>query len=180
MTDTERAKWDAMTDDERWEVHKNVRADRARQKLAADLLAYKFEGTDNIERAEKEMGFQANTRINLLGEPMVPTLRESERQYQRHVAIEWEGGVLWLNMFDFASESYMGTSPHYCIDVRQFNSAGKVKGEGVFTMDREHGRGTIPDNADGNVKGHNWNGGFLVSILTDPDGEETHTDDERS
>ena len=70
---------------------------------------------------------------------------------------------------------------HFCIDVRQFNSAGKVKGEGVFAMARGY-RGsiaTMDSDDDSMVKGHGWNGGYLVSILTDPDGKETHTDDER-
>ena len=86
--------------------------------------------------------------------------------------------VIWLNMFDFVNYED-AENPHFCIDVRQFNSAGKIKGEGVFTMARQLQRGAIPDEPEGNVKGHGWNGGYLVSILTDPDGQETHTDDER-
>jgi hypothetical protein len=46
-------------------------------------------------------------------------------------------------------------------------------------MARQVDRGEIPDHPEGNVKGHNWNGGYVVCILTDPDGKETHTDDER-
>ena len=86
--------------------------------------------------------------------------------------------MLWLNMFDFVN-AMDSEHPHYCIDVRQFNSAGKCKGEGVFTMARQVDRGAIPDHPEGNVKGGNWNGGYVVAILTDPDGKETHTDDER-
>jgi hypothetical protein len=141
--------------------------------------------TDNILTAEQAMGFPADTRINLLAEHKTPPHGPGQREYQRHVAIEWEGGVLWLNMFDFATGDYEGEQDnrHFCIDVRQFNSAGKVKGEGVFTM--AHGvRGTIvnendPEGDDKLPQGRKWSGGYVVCILTDPDGEETHTDDER-
>ena len=141
--------------------------------------------TDNIRKAEEAMGFSADTRINLLTEPKTPARGEGQTEYQRHVAIEWEGGVIWLNMFDFVNGYTESEHPHYCIDVRQFNSAGKVKGEGVFTMARGY-RGVVgveakdPDCEDEMVKGRDWNGGYLVSILTDPDGKETHTDDERT
>jgi len=140
------------------------------------MLHFNTGRTDNIKKAEAAMGFQANTAISLLDEPMVP--EDSGRpSYQRHVAIEWEGGVIWLNMFDFGKAD---EHPHYCIDVRQFNSAGKVKGEGVFTMARGY-RGSIAvqEENDAAVKGANWDGGYVVCILTDPDGQETHTDDER-
>lgn len=134
--------------------------------------------TDKIRKAEQAMGFAADTRINLLDEPMTPSRIEDAPSYQRHVAIEWEGGVIWLNMFDLSS---VDKHPHYCIDVRQFNSAGQVKGEGVFTMARNMQRGEIKAEAiNGQVpQGNGWDGGFVVSILTDPDGQETHTDDER-
>ena len=138
------------------------------------MLHFNAGRTEGIKKAEEAMGFPADTAITLLGEPQTPN--DSKAPYQRHVAIEWEGGVLWLNMFDF---SEVGDNPHYCIDVRQFNSAGKTKGEGVFTMARQVDRGAIPDHPDGNVKGSGWNGGYVVAILTDPDGKETHTDDER-
>ena len=135
--------------------------------------------TNNMHKAIEAMGFDPDTKINLLDEPMTPTGPNSPRQYQRHVAIEWEGGVLWLNMFDF---SEAGEKPHYCIDVRQINSDGKVKGQGVFTMARGY-RGSIGLQGAATqseyVKGADWNGGYLVAILTDPDGQETHTDDER-
>lgn len=139
--------------------------------------------TDNIRKAEEAMGFEADTRINLLTEPKSPPHGEGQKEYQRHVAIEWEGGVIWLNMFDFVNGYEESENPHYCIDVRQFNSAGKVKGEGVFTMARGY-RGMVGiegggENDDEMVKGRGWNGGYLVSILTDPDGKESHTDDER-
>ena len=142
------------------------------------MLHFNAGRTDNIKTAEEAMGFKADTAISLLGEPKTPNNREGGREYQRHVAIEWEGGVLWLNMFDFVNYEN-AENPHFCIDVRQFNSAGKVKGEGVFTMARQVDRGEIPDHPEGNVKGHNWNGGYVVCILTDPDGKETHTDDEK-
>ena len=138
--------------------------------------------TDNIKTAEQAMDFEADTRINLLDEPQSPTAYSDHNQYQRHVAIEWEGGVLWLNMFDFVT-GYEAAEPHYCIDIRQFNSAGKVKGQGVFTMARGYRgmvgiEGASKDDAE-MVKGHKWNGGYLVTVLTDPDGKESHTDDER-
>jgi hypothetical protein len=185
--------------------------------------------THNILHAEEAMGFKADVRVNLLDEPKTPPHGEGQREYQRHIAIEWEGGVIWLNLFDFATGDYEGDKEnrHFCIDVRQFNSAGKVKGAGVFTMARSMmGRGAIAPDGEGNhlrklmaqalercqvaddrsgaadeaaailssevnldgtcarpqqdmPQGHGWNGGYLVSILTDPDGEETHTDDER-
>ena len=134
--------------------------------------------TDNIKKAEEAMGFPADTTINLLDTEKTPAGPNTKSEYQRHVAIEWEGGVLWLNMFDFGN----GENPHYCIDVRQFNNAGKVKGQGVFAMSRGY-RGSIAtvtgDDAK-MVKGHNWNGGYMVALLTDPDGKETHTEDERA
>ena len=141
--------------------------------------------TKNIRTAIEAMGIEPNTIVNLLDHPKTPPHGPGQREYQRHVAIEWEGGVIWLNMFDFATGDYEGEKDdrHFCIDVRQFNSAGKVKGEGVFTMARGY-RGSIvnernPDRADKLPEGHSWSGGYVVSILTDPDGEETHTDDER-
>jgi hypothetical protein len=181
--------------------------------------------TDNMIKAEESIGISADTYVNLLDEPKTPSSREGGREYQRHVAIEWEGGVIWLNLFDFVNYED-AQSPHFCIDIRQFNSAGKVKGQGVFTMARSMiGRGAIAFegeadhlrklmaqalercqvaddrsgaadeaaailssavNLDGSSvhdrsmpQGHGWDGGFLVSILTDPDGQETHTDDER-
>lgn len=143
------------------------------------MLHFNAGSTDNIKVAEEAMGFKADTAISLLGEPKTPNDRKGGREYQRHVAIEWEGGVLWLNMFDFVNYDD-AENPHYCIDVRQINTAGKVKGQGVFTMARHQvGRGVIPDDPNGDVKGHTWNGGYVVAILTDPDGKETHTDDER-
>lgn len=139
--------------------------------------------TKNIKTAEDAMGIKADTRINLLAEPKTPVHHEGDRQYQRHIAIEWEGGVIWLNMFDFVTNYQSPTGRHFCIDVRQINTDGKVKGQGVFTMARGY-RGAVgigdAEQNDQMVKGHDWNGGYLVSILTDPDGEETHTDDERT
>ena len=141
-----------------------------------------------IDVAVEAMGFEPETTINLLDTPKTPAHREGGREYQRHVAIEWEGGVLWLNMFDFVNYED-AENPHFCIDVRQFNSAGQVKGEGVFTMSRGY-RGsiaTIANKADvvddaadeAMVQGRGWNGGYVVSILTDPDGQETHTDERK-
>ena len=133
--------------------------------------------TDNIRTAIEAMGFEPDTTINLLDEPKTPAHKEGDRQYQRHIAIEWEGGVIWLNTFDFSNSD---DRPHFCIDVRQFNRAGQVKGQGVFTMARGY-RGSIAvvDGGPEAVKGADWDGGYLVSILTDPDSQETHTDDER-
>jgi hypothetical protein len=146
------------------------------------MLHFNSGRTDNIKKAEEAIGFKANTAISLLDEPMVPN--DGKREYQRHIAIEWEGGVLWMTMYDFNDPADVPAegavdNRHYCIDVRQFNSAGKLKGEGVFTMAKQVDRGSIPDHPEGNVKGHNWNGGYVVAILTDPDGKETHTEDER-
>jgi hypothetical protein len=135
--------------------------------------------SSNMQVACMEMGFVPDTMINLLGDPKTPAHTPDGREYQRHVAIEWEGGVLWLNMFDFV-RGYEANEKHYCIDVRQFNSAGRVKGQGVFTMSRGY-RGSIAtmEGGDEMVKGHDWNGGYLVALLTDPDGEEKYTDKEK-
>lgn len=145
----------------------------------------KLNRTDNIIKAEQAMGFKADSYVNLLDEPQTPPHKEGARQYQRHVAIEWEGGVLWLNMFDFVNnfEDDEHGNQHFCIDVRQFNSAGKLKGEGVFTMARNAPRGMIvSETTDDDWKlpqGHKHTGGFVVAILTDPDGKEMHIAGER-
>jgi hypothetical protein len=141
--------------------------------------------SENMATAIEAMGFVPDTLINLLGDPKTPPHGPGQREYQRHVAIEWEGGVIWLNLFDFATGDYEGEKEnrHFCIDVRQFNSAGKVKGQGVFTMARDAGRGMIVAESEKDesrmVSAHRWPGGFLVSILTDPDGEEKFTDNEK-
>jgi hypothetical protein len=115
--------------------------------------------------------------VNLLNDPKTPN-HAGRPEYQRHVAIEWEGGVIWLNTYDFV-DGYETESPHYCIDVRQFNSAGRVKGQGVFTMARGF-RGSIASIVgESTVGAHDWNGGYLVAILTDPDGQEKFTDVEK-
>lgn len=131
-----------------------------------------------FEVADEAMGIKADTYVNLLDEPKTPAHREGDRQYQRHVAVAWEGGVLWLNFFDFSNSD---DAPHYCVDVRQINSAGKVKGQGVFTMARNMQRGVIQAEAiTGEVpQAHGFDGGFLVAILTELDGQEKFTDDER-
>ena len=135
-----------------------------------------------IDVAADAMGFEPDTTVNLMDEPMTPPHGPGQRRYQRHVAIEWEGGVIWLNLFDFVN-NYDSDKPHFCIDVRQFNSDGKVKGQGVFTMARGY-RGSIgtlrEQDQEHMVTGGGWDGGFLVSILTEPDGQERFTDDERT
>lgn len=134
--------------------------------------------SENIVKAEQEMGFAADVVMDLREAPMTPD--DGALKYQRHVAIEWNGGVLWLNFFDFSHmHEQKPENNHFCIDVRQFNSAGAVKGQGVFTMSRNAQRGSIPDDPEGNVQGHNWNGGYVIAILTDPDGQESHTEKER-
>jgi hypothetical protein len=70
---------------------------------------------------------------------------------------------------------------HFCIDVRQFNSDGKVRAKCVFTMAKGY-RGSVAGVEGAGlrmVQGHGWNGGYVVCILTDPDGKRKHTDDER-
>jgi hypothetical protein len=42
-----------------------------------------------------------------------------------HVAIEWEGGVLWLDMSDLVD--------HYCIDVRQLRDGDEIP-MGTFAL----------------------------------------------
>jgi hypothetical protein len=141
--------------------------------------------SENMAAAIEAMGFVPDTLINLLGDPKTPPHGPGQREYQRHVAIEWEGGVIWLNLFDFATGDYEGEKEnrHFCIDVRQFNSAGRVKGQGVFTMSRGY-RGVVgvegsSDDEEMMVGAHGWDGGYLVAIMTDPDGEERFTDKEK-
>lgn len=114
-------------------------------------------------------------------------LRESEPvnpreiTHHRHVVIIMDDGTeVWL---DIATDQ----ANHNFIDIRQFNTAGKLKGQGVFSIVNGHrvqiDSGAI-DNApageehpeDGpstmTVTGHGWKGGFVMTLLVDKDGEE--------
>lgn len=95
-----------------------------------------------------------------------------------HIAIAWRGGVVWLDMSQ--------QRDHFCIDVRQFNPDGEMKGTGVFTIvngrrqrfgfAQSGGKGLpeepLKDTEGTPVTGHNWNGGYVITLMTDLHGEE--------
>jgi len=96
--------------------------------------------------AENAMGFQANRTICLKDDThtgfngtvlMAPEERPSLEMNHRHVAIEWEGGVLWLDQSDLGD--------HYCIDVRWFDSEGNERPIGIMAI--EGGRRIELDNS---------------------------------
>jgi hypothetical protein len=94
----------------------------------------------------------------------------------RHVAVITPTGTeVWLDISAF--------DDHECIDIRQFNADGKMKGQGVFTIVNGM-RGSIerelPDTAGKPVTGHRWNGGYVITLLVDKDGEESSVRDANS
>lgn len=125
------------------------------------------EETYNTEYGIKDARdrFNFHTRIDLKSEP------KPEGTDHRHVALEWEGGVVWLDM--------SVQSDHFCIDIRQFNEDGEMKGQGVFTMVSGYRQSLGGDAATplvdkhGNpVTGHGWNGGYMMTLMTDLHDEE--------
>lgn len=85
----------------------------------------------------------------------------------RHVCIQWEGGVLWLDMSN--------QGDHFCIDARQFNPDGEMKGQGTFGIVNGQRVGfdrALPDTAGRLVKGFGWNGSYVVTLLTDRHGHD--------
>lgn len=96
--------------------------------------------TPAVANAEEAMGIPADLRIDVTSQ-----LTRSAGEHV-HLAIEWAGGVLWLDM----SEQH----DHFCVDTRQF----------VLAPD-----GTL-------VKGHSWNGGYVVTLVHDkvPSDEQTN------
>lgn len=98
----------------------------------------------------------------------------------KHVCIKLDdASELWL---DISTDS----EDHNFIDVRWFNDASEMKGIGAFTIvngsRQSFGRATFdPANqplkdANGTpVTGHKWNGGYVVTLLVDKNGEEAAT-----
>lgn len=84
-----------------------------------------------------------------------------------HVVIRWAGGEMWLDMATF--------NDHHCVDIRQMNDSGKLKGQGAFTIVNGR-RGaispSIEDSEGTTVTGHNWPGGYVMTLLTDLHGAE--------
>jgi hypothetical protein len=78
-----------------------------------------------INATEQAMGIDANVRVDLLDAP-----RSDDGHRHRHVAIEWEGGVLWLDMSE--------QSDHFCVDVRQFVPATDCGAEPMEDQTGEH------------------------------------------
>lgn len=115
--------------------------------------------TPRILNAEKQMGFTADVRLDIRhrqhvdndGDRKPGTLEQGNH---RHVAIEWEGGVLWLDMSDLFD--------HYCIDVRQFRDGDEIA-QGVFAIENG-GRISIEETK---VKAHGHNAVFMPILLTD-------------
>lgn len=129
-----------------------------------------------IAAAESALSFEADVRVNLKGEYRHPSSRDGSC-FHRHVALEWEGGVLWLDMSQL--------SGHFCVDVRQFvpaeDGGTELAGQGVFTMvngrrqclAQEVAPGHAPStepllDPDGTpVRGHGWNAGYVVTLMHD-------------
>lgn len=99
--------------------------------------------------AERAMGIEADHKL-VLDQPT----RRGDATQHRHVAIEWEGGVLWLDMSDLGD--------HYCIDVRQFRSE-QVVATAVFSI-VDGRRVTLP--ATG-IEAHRWPAVFMPILLMD-------------
>lgn len=105
-----------------------------------------------------------------------PKVNPDDLTRHRHVAILLEGREIWL---DIGTEN----SDHDFIDIRQFNSGGKMQGQGVFTI--VNGRRSSLSHelidAEGKpVTGHGWSGGYVMTLLTDKDGAEKATADPAS
>lgn len=118
-----------------------------------------------FDRLAETMGIELDATIDVTG------AGRTESGYHRHMAIKWEGGVIWLDMMMFENLD----DPHYCIDIRQFNPSNEMKGQGVFTI--VNGRRStlnheLEDTEKRVVKGHRFDGGYVISILTDPHGRE--------
>jgi hypothetical protein len=146
---------------------------------------YRNQQMDMIERAEKAM--EIDTQHFFVD----PPLEGDNAHKHRHVAIAWEGGVVWLDM--------SVQSDHFCIDVRQFvpdeegtqptEHGVQLAGQGVFTivngrrqcLAAEVGGGKLysldplkdPDGTP--VLGHGWNAGYVVTLMHDKEPSERQT-----
>lgn len=98
----------------------------------------------------------------------VRDVEPAEGRKHQHVAIQWQGGVIWLDMSHLTN--------HYCIDVRQFNEDGEMKGQGFFTIVNgcraALGGNGLKDTEGRIVRGHKWDGGYVMTLLTDEYGDE--------
>lgn len=115
--------------------------------------------TPRIDNAEKQMGTEADVRLDIRHRQHIDN--EGKRVpgpmaqgNHRHVAIEWEGGVLWLDMSDLFD--------HFCIDVRQFRDGDEIA-QGIFAI--EDGRRVGFEETDVKAVGHN--AAFMPILLTD-------------
>ena|ERR1044072_8543456 len=117
--------------------------------------------SEKIEAAESAMGIEADHKL-VLDQPT----RRGDATHHRHLAIEWEGGVLWLDMSDLVD--------HYCVDVRQFRG-DRIAATGVFGI--ENGRSFTLDNhklpEDQRVLAHGWPATFMPILLMDKDDPTT-------
>lgn len=105
--------------------------------------------------------------------------------FHQHIAIKWRGGVLWLDMFKLED--------HFCIDIRQFNPDAEMKGQGVFTIvngrrqslgeahepmgsgktvNKVYKNSPLEDTEGTPVTAHKYNGGYVITLITDLHGEE--------
>lgn len=86
----------------------------------------------------------------------------------KHVIVQWEGGEIWLDM--------SVQRDHFCVDVRQFNPDDEMKGQGVMTIvngyQRTFSDETLLDTDGTPVTGHGWNGGYVITLMTDKHGQE--------
>lgn len=124
-------------------------------------------------------GLKSDAVVDLIGDMPV---NDPAVSTHKHVVVQWEGGEIWLDMSI--------QKDHYCVDVRQFNFDDEMKGQGVFTIvnGRRMSLGTaieqtkdgwettkqapLPDTDGTPVTGHNWNGGYVVTLMTDKHGQE--------
>ena len=86
-----------------------------------------------------------------------------------HVVVTCPDGTeIWLDI-DTAQ------ADHNYVDIRQFNRSGALKGQGMFTIvNGARGKLDRPlhDTEGVAVTGHGWDGGYVVTLLVDKDGEE--------
>jgi hypothetical protein len=83
-----------------------------------------------LDAACEELGIVPHEYIDLRGTPVngvePPSVKDQPPGWHRHVVIEWEGGLIWLD----TSEQ----SNHFCIDVRQYALGERIR-MGVFAIE---------------------------------------------
>jgi hypothetical protein len=110
--------------------------------------------SEAITQAEQTMGFEADVTVNLKAEYRHSTSQDGTH-WHRHVALEWEGGVLWLDMSDLGD--------HFCIDVRQFRGR-RIVPTGVFGI-QDGLRVGLDEQAT--AEAHGWPALHSPILLTD-------------